>query len=67
MAYVAKLILNMNDITYDNIMSRDVPALHELQRQVLDLSDATLSDTDDPMSDIIRGSGAENAQLTRLR
>ena len=33
------------------IMSRVVSALHELQRQLSGLSDGTLSDASDPMSD----------------
>ena len=46
-------------------LSRVVPALQELQ--LSGLSDATLSDTSEQMSDPARGSGSENASTLSLR
>ena len=51
----------------ETIMSRVDPALLELQRQLSGLSDATLSDTSEQMSDPARGSGSENARTPSLR
>ena len=49
------------------IMSRVVPALLELQRQLSDLSAAILSDSSGQMSDPARGSGSENASTPSPR
>ena len=48
-------------------MSRVVPALRELQRQLSGLSDATLSNTSGQMSDPARGSGSDNASTPSPR
>lgn len=51
----------------ETIMSRVVPALLELQRQLSGLSAAALSDTSEQMSDPARGSGSDNASTLSLR
>ena len=58
---------SVNDVMCETIMSRVVPALQELQRQLSGLSDATLSDTSEQMSDPVRGSGSDNASTPSPR